>query len=68
MTIDELRNDPQYMFHHTSMRRGYVSRRSRGTVVPYKGRFGEGYMILTPRRDTTRYMDAHYYIRQPDNA
>lgn len=49
-------------FHHSASRRGYVSRKSNGFVEPYSGRFGTGYVIVTPRFDTTRYVDVSYYL------
>ena len=63
MTIAELRADPAYRYHHTASRRGYVSRKSSGIVKPYKGRFGEGYVTLLPRWDTTTYIHVVYYIK-----
>lgn len=47
---------------HTSSARGYESRKGRGSVHPYKGRFGVGYVHFTPRWDTTRYVHATYYV------
>ena len=52
MTIAELRSDPAYKYHHTASRLGYVSRRTKGVVQPYRGRYGVGYIALTPRWDT----------------
>ena len=50
------------MLHHIASRRGYISRKSAGKVETYKGRFGEGYIILRPRWDTTNYIFVEYYI------
>lgn len=63
MNINELRNNPLYKYHHTGSRRGYESRKSDGHLERYKGVFGEGYIIVTPRFDTTRYVDLQYYIK-----
>ena len=62
MTLDQLRADPAYKYHHTGSRMGYVSRRRDGIVKPYRGRFGEGYIVLRPRWDTTSYIYVDYYI------
>lgn len=49
---------------HTSRKMGYVSRKNtNGTVAPYKGRFGEGYVLYTPAFDSTRYCFVTYYIK-----
>ena len=62
MNVIELRNNPRYKYHHSASRRGYLSRKSNGIVEPYKGRFGEGYIVITPRFDTTSYVTIEYYI------
>lgn len=48
--------------HHTASRRGYISRKSDGVVEEYTGKFGAGYVLLTPRWDTTTYCYVTYYI------
>lgn len=45
-TIDEITKTMK--LHHIASRRGYISRKSAGEVETYKGRFGEGYIILRP--------------------
>ena len=47
---------------HTSLTRGYVSRRGGAQVKPYAGRFGKGYRVLTPNWDSTRYCNVTYYV------
>lgn len=64
MTVKELVNHPDYRFYHSAMKQGYVSRKSEGIVEPYKGRYGEGYVLLSPRWDTTRYCTISYYIKR----
>ena len=59
-TIDEITKTMK--LHHIASRRGYISRKSAGEVETYKGRFGEGYIILRPRFDTTNYIYVEYYI------
>ena len=64
MKIAELRNSDAYYWHHTGSRRGYESRKSEGHIESYKGRFGEGYIIISPRYDTTQYVNVEYYIKK----
>lgn len=52
----------QLIEHHTANRRGYVSRKGSGIVEPYAGRFGAGYVLVSPRWDTTQYVDVTYYV------
>lgn len=61
-TIDEIKKT--MTLHHTGSRRGYESRRGNGHAESYKGKFGEGYIIITPRFDTTRYVNVEYYINK----
>ena len=49
---------------HTSMKRGYISRKLEGKVYDYSGRFGKGYTLETPRLDTTQYVNVTYYINK----
>lgn len=67
MTINELRNSKDYEYHHTASRRGYVSRKLEGVVERYKGRYGEGYVILWPRKDTSQYVYVSYYIKKSES-
>lgn len=62
MTIDEIKRT--HKLHHISSRRGYISRRGGDQVEPYNGRFGTGYIIASPRWDTTRYITITYYIKE----
>lgn len=62
MTVKELRESNNYKYHHTGSRRGYESRKGDGRVERYRGRFGEGFAIIAPRRDTTQYVNIEYYI------
>jgi hypothetical protein len=48
---------------HTALTRGYVSRKTKGTVVPYSGKFGEGFVAYTPNWDSTRYCFVTYYVK-----
>ena len=55
-------NGKTYTLHHTASRRGYESRKSSGHLEQYSGRFGEGFILVTPRYDTTQYVNIAYYI------
>ncbi len=51
-------------YHHTATRREYISRKCvDGVLRSYKGRFGEGFVILRPRWDTTQYCYCEYYVK-----
>lgn len=47
---------------HTSYIRQYVSRKSGARVVPYNGKFGSGFAVLSPNRDSSRYSYITYYV------
>lgn len=47
---------------HTSLHRGYVSRKGDGIIRPYSGRFGSGWLHLHPSQESTRYHQVTYYI------
>ena len=64
MTINELKNNPNYEYHHTAARRGYISRKTEGYVEEYEGRYGKGYVIVRPRFDTTQYVYIDYYLEK----
>lgn len=61
-TINEIRDTMR--LHHTASRRGYISRKTEGRVEAYDGRFGKGYIVATPRWDTTQYVNIEYYIAE----
>jgi hypothetical protein len=47
---------------HTSYIRRYVSRKSGSYVVPYNGKFGKGFAVLSPNWGSTRYSHITYYV------
>lgn len=58
-----------HVVHHTSWRRGYVSRRpdvngERGYVNDYDGRFGRGYVLHTPDGRATYYHHVTFIIER----
>lgn len=54
-------------YHHTSLARGYVSRKSDGFIVDYNGRFGRGYKLYRPNFRSTRYCYVDYYTANAKN-
>ena len=53
--INEIMN-AGYKLHHIASQRGYISRCGGDKIIPYKGRFGEGYKVQSPRWDSTQYV------------
>ena len=62
LTVSDVRNSYDYRYHHTGSRRGYESRKGNGHVEKYSGKFGTGYVVISPRWDTTRYVNVEYYL------
>ena len=51
--------------HHTALIRMYVSRKNpEGIKRPYKGKFGEGYIVIRPNWKSNRYSFVDYYINE----
>jgi len=65
--VESLREAGELKISHQAACQGYISRKSAGRVLEYRGRYGVGYVIDTPRRDTTRYIHRTYYV-QPKQA
>ena len=51
-----------YIRHHIASRRGYVSRKTAGYIVPYNGKYGVGVRWVYPRYNTTRYCYVEYWV------
>ena len=47
---------------HTSLTREYVSRKSKGYVKRYNGKFGNGFAHVEPNWESTRYSLITYYV------
>lgn len=65
MTLQQLQVSVQngnVVKSHTSLARGYVSRKSKGYVVAYNGKFGKGYKVYEPNWESTRYCYVSYYL------
>jgi hypothetical protein len=53
-----------YKNHHSAWTRGYVSRKNNTEVLKgYKGKFGEGYAVLTASFESTQYCRITYYVK-----
>ena len=66
MTKKELKN--AYYLHHKASRRGYTRVADIGKIIPYKGRFGTGYIMLLGQhfrngKYSTQYEDIAYYVK-----
>jgi len=48
--------------YHGALARGYVSRKSSGYARPYKGKFGEGFILDLPCWKSTQYKYIEYFI------
>lgn len=64
LTVEQLKTDPKYKELHTSYYRGYVSRKSDGIIKPYSGRYGNGYIVLSPCWVSTTYCYITYYVER----
>ena len=59
-----------YEFHHRATRMGYTRADEIGVPVPYKGRYGAGYVVPAGRhvksngRPSSQYEDIDYYIKK----
>lgn len=61
-TISEVKATCKY--HHTSTFSGYISRKCKGIVSQYEGKFGKGYTIDRPNWDSSRYSYREYWIEE----
>lgn len=53
----------KYKLHHTSLTRGYVSRKCpEGIKESYNGKFGTGYTIKKPNWKSTQYCYIEYWV------
>lgn len=53
-----------YTMHHEASMRGYISRKWDAGICEYSGRFGDGYLLVYPRWDTTNYVYVEYWIKE----
>jgi len=47
--------------HHTALARGYQTVK-KDCVRPYKGRFGEGFVVFRHNPNSTRFMCVEYWV------
>lgn len=65
MRIDELKElvkNGSIKELHTSYKRGYVSRKSKGIISVYNGRFGSGFVFDSPCYHSTQYHFRSYFV------
>ena len=55
-----------YRLDHKAALRGYISRKWDAGICEYSGRFGDGYLLVYPRWDTTNYVYAEYWVKEED--
>lgn len=64
--IERMEENGTLVYHHTAYFRGYVYRTIGAYAEPYKGRFGEGYVVRSPNYHSTTYSYISYYV-YPDS-
>lgn len=68
MTIEEIKKQG-YHYDHTASRKGYTRVAERGIGVPYKGRFGVGYVVSmgpiqrSNGKPSSQYEYIAYYVK-----
>ena len=61
--VEEALKDAGYTLRKRSLNRGYVSRRTAGTLEVYQGKYGVGYKWLLPNYCSNRYMTVEYWVK-----
>ena len=61
--VEEALKDAGYTLRKRSLNRGYVSRRTAGTLDVYQGKYGVGYKWLLPNYCSNRYMTVEYWVK-----
>ena len=61
--VEEALKDAGYTLRKRSLNRGYVSRRTAGTLEAYQGKYGTGYKWLLPNYCSNRYMTVEYWVK-----
>lgn len=53
-----------YRLHHSATQKGYISRKTKGCVTDYLGRFGSGYIYHRPLYNGTQYHMIEYWVKK----
>lgn len=61
--VEEALKAEGYTLRKRSLNRGYVSRRTAGTLDAYQGKYGVGYKWLLPNYCSNRYMIVEYWVQ-----
>ena len=61
--VEEALKDAGYTLRKISLNRGYISRKTAGTLDAYKGKYGVGYKWLLPNYNSNRYMIVEYWVK-----
>lgn len=63
MSAEEL-EQAGYSYHHSAAEKGYTRVEDIGHIIPYKGRFGEGYKrYIGSWRGSTKYTTIEYWTK-----
>ena len=65
-TIRYMLKKMHYIMHHEASMRGYISRKWDAGICEYSGRFGDGYLLVYPRWDTTNYVYVEYWVKEEE--
>ena len=63
----KLRELEGYKLLHTAKASGYISRLVAAYISEYSGRYGMGFVIHRPRRDTSGFHDVQYLVKSKYN-
>lgn len=61
--VEEALKAEGYTLRKRSLNRGYVSRKTAGTLEAYQGKYGTGYKWLLPNYRSNRYMTVEYWCK-----
>lgn len=61
--VEEALKAEGYTLRKRSLNRGYVSRKTAGTLEAYQGKYGTGYKWLLPNYRSNHYMTVEYWCK-----
>lgn len=64
-TLADIIKSNKYEFHHAAWHSGYVSRKINDLdciAVKYSGRYGNGYIVDIPTRESSQFCIRQYWI------